>query len=486
MNNNKISKFVNPIRSLKLRVFVVIMLAIIIPALASSIFIVNVTTKNYLNNRINSFKANNTMLKNNIINNNYLDQSNENIDIVDAQIEQLAKEYNCRIQVVNSRYVIIKDSNNSEKGKTCISENVIKSFKGETVQVDSKSHKYIEFAIPITSTVSDGEGETKTTVIGSLYINYSTADAVDYKDYIVRNVAIADVLVLIFALFASWLCAVMFTKPIKRIGISIEEIAKGNMEEEKDYREVMDISNEFRQLVNKLNTQEKSRQEFVSNVSHELKTPLTSMKVLADSINSMPDAPKELYQEFMEDITNEIERETKIINDLLSLVKMDKSAAGLNVSSVNINELLEQILKRLQPIADKQKVELVLESFRPVTAEVDEVKITLAITNLVENAIKYNRNDGEGWVHVSLNADHQYFYLKVEDSGIGIPEESLDHIYERFYRVDKSHSREIGGTGLGLAITRNSILMHRGAIKVHSVMGEGTTFDVRIPLNYIA
>ena len=274
MNNNKISKFVNPIRSLKLRVFVVIMLAIIIPALASSIFIVNVTTKNYLNNRINSFKANNTMLKNNIINNNYLDQSNENIDIVDAQIEQLAKEYNCRIQVVNSRYVIIKDSNNSEKGKTCISENVIKSFKGETVQVDSKSHNYIEFAIPITSTVSDGEGETKTTIIGSLYINYSTADAVDYKDYIVRNVAIADVLVLIFALFASWLCAVMFTKPIKRIGISIEEIAKGNMEEEKDYREVMDISNEFRQLVNKLNTQEKSRQEFVSNVSHELKTQI--------------------------------------------------------------------------------------------------------------------------------------------------------------------------------------------------------------------
>ena len=164
---------------------------------------------------------------------------------------------------------------------------------------------------------------------------------------------------------------------------------------------------------------------------------------------------------------------------------MDKSAADLNISAVNINELLESIMKRLQPIADKQKVELVLESFRPVTAEVDEVKLSLAFTNLIENAIKYNKNDGEGWVHVSLNADHQYFYLKVEDSGIGIPEESLEHIYERFYRVDKSHSREIGGTGLGLAITRNSILMHRGAIKAYSVMGEGTTFDVRIPLSYI-
>ena len=484
MNNNKISKFVNPIRSLKLRVFVVIMLAIIIPALASSIFIVNVTTKNYLNNRINSFKANNTMLKNNIINNNYLDQSNENIDIVDAQIEQLAKEYNCRIQVVNSRYVIIKDSNNSEKGKTCISENVIKSFKGETVQVDSKSHKYIVFAIPITSTVSDGEGETKTTVIGSLYINYSTADAVDYKDYIVRNVAIADVLVLIFALFASWLCAVMFTKPIKRIGISIEEIAKGNMEEEKDYREVMDISNEIRQLVNKLNTQEKSRQEFVSNVSHELKTPITSMKVLADSLLGQQGLPEELYQEFLHDISKEIDRENDIITDLLALVRMEKSESEINISSVNINEILEAVLKRLKPIAESKNIELIFESFRPVIADVDELKFASVATNLVENAIKYNNTDGT--VTASLNSDHQYFYLKVTDTGIGISEENQDRVFERFFRVDKARSRETGGTGLGLAITKEIVMKHHGSIKIHSKEGEGTTFTVRIPLKYIA
>ena len=229
---------------------------------------------------------------------------------------------------------------------------------------------------------------------------------------------------------------------------------------------------------------DESREEFVSNVSHELKTPLTSMKVLADSLNGQEDVPVELYREFMSDIGNEIDRETKIINDLLSLVKMDRSAADLNISSVNINELMELILKRLRPIANRQHIELVLESFRPVSAEVDEVKLTLAITNLVENAIKYNKPDG--WVHVSLNADHQYFYIKVEDSGIGIPEDALEHIFERFYRVDKSHSREIGGTGLGLAIARNSILMHRGAVKVFSTEGEGTIFNVRIPLIYIA
>ena len=101
----------------------------------------------------------------------------------------------------------------------------------------------------------------------------------------------------------------------------------------------------------------------------------------------------------------------------------------------------------------------------------------------MENAIKYNKEDG--WVHISLNVDHKYFYVKIEDGGIGIPEEAQEHIFERFYRVDKSHSREIGGTGLGLAITRNAILMHRGAIKVYSKEGEGTTFTVRVPINYV-
>ena len=189
-------------------------------------------------------------------------------------------------------------------------------------------------------------------------------------------------------------------------------------------------------------------------------------------------------EEFMGDLSQEIERENKIINDLLSLVKMDKTAQNMNIRSVNINDLLEQTLKRLRPIADKKNVEMVMESFRPVTAEIDEMKFTLAISNLVENAIKYNHENG--WVHVSLNADYKYFYIKVEDSGIGIPEQDQPHIFERFYRVDKSHSREIGGTGLGLAIARNAVIVHRGAIKVHSSEGAGTTFTVRVPLIYVA
>ena len=230
---------------------------------------------------------------------------------------------------------------------------------------------------------------------------------------------------------------------------------------------------------------EDSRQEFVSNVSHELKTPITSIRVLADSLMGMEEVPVELYREFMSDISDEIDRESQIIEDLLTLVRMDKSAESqMKISQVHINHELEMILKRLRPIAKRSNVELILESIREVTADVDKVKLNLAVTNLVENAIKYNVDSG--WVRVTLDADHKYFYVKVADSGIGIPEDSVDHIFERFFRVDKARSREVGGTGLGLSITKNVIQMHHGVIDVESTQGEGTTFSMRIPLNYVS
>ena len=186
----------------------------------------------------------------------------------------------------------------------------------------------------------------------------------------------------------------------------------------------------------------------------------------------------------MGDIAEEIDRENKIINDLLTLVRLDKQAENMNMNATNINQLLELLLKRIRPIASKRNIEIVFESMREVIAEVDEVKLSLAFSNLIENAVKYNR-DG-GWIHVTLDADHKFFYVKVADSGVGIPEDCQEQVFERFYRVDKTRTRETGGTGLGLAITRNAILLHKGAIKLYSEPGQGTTFTVRIPLIYIS
>lgn len=320
-----------------------------------------------------------------------------------------------------------------------------------------------------------------------MLVSVSTDNIMMNYDYLKKNAQVIELASAVIILALALFCPGFLMKPFRKLTKSLEELQEEDGEEKlmvSDYTEIEAISDAFNDMLGKMRVIDNSRQEFVSNVSHELKTPLTSMKVLADSLLGQGDVPAELYKEFMGDIAEEIERENKIINDLLSLVKMDKSAGGLNISVVNINDLLETIMKRVRPIAEKQNIELVLESFRPVSAEIDEVKLSLALTNLVENAIKYNKEDG--WVHVSLNADHKYFFVRVEDSGIGIPEDSLEHIYERFFRADKSHSREIGGTGLGLAITRNAVLMHRGAIKAHSKEGEGTIFTVRIPLIYIA
>lgn len=478
-------RFLDFLKSLKFRFIILITAVIVIPGVLLCFGILNSYESRAVSIRESEVLSQAKILANQIATSDYLENGGADSQELKAKVDMLTTIYDGRVMVVDDEFKIITDTYNLDDNKIIISKEVVKSFGGaETVNYDSENH-YIELSIPITN-----PDDEKSAVIGAMVVSVSTDNIVLNLAYLSQIAIIIEVILAAVALFLGIFCTIKMLKPFNRLSSGIEDIKTGYSEynlEINDCTETRKICEDINSMLSSMKVMDDSRQEFVSNVSHELKTPLTSMKVLADSINSMGDeAPKELYQEFMGDITNEIERETKIINDLLSLVKMDKSSADLNIESVNINELIEQILKRLQPIAEKQQVEVVLESFRPVTAEVDEVKLSLAITNLVENAIKYNKNDGEGWVHVSLNADHQYFYLKVEDSGMGIPEESLEHIYERFYRVDKSHSREIGGTGLGLAITRNSILMHRGAIKVHSILGEGTTFDVRVPLNYIA
>lgn len=418
------------------------------------------------------------ILANRMISENYLTDATS--ASISAQLEQLANIYDGRIIIINQNYRIVHDTYDLDTNKTVLSEEVMSSFQGKEIMQYSAKDKYLLLTIPLTNAQTQS-------VIGVMLVSVSTDTVQATIDVLNENALIIQVIILVLLFIISVFAALRLTKPFAKISKSIAEIQDGyenGVFMVNDYSETEDISIKFNRLTSRMKVLDDSRQEFVSNVSHELKTPLTSMKVLADSLNAQEDVPVELYKEFMLDIGSEIERENTIINDLLSLVKMDKSASDLNISSVNMNLMLEQILKRLQPIADKAKIDLVLESFRPVTADVDEVKITLAISNLIENAIKYNKE--AGWVHVSLNADHQYFYLKVEDSGIGIPQESLEHIYERFYRVDKSHSREIGGTGLGLAITRSAVLMHRGAIKVFSTEGEGTVFTIRVPLNYIA
>ena len=471
-------KRTNFFKSLRFRILIILIILGIVPSV-----IVNYTMlHNYQDRAVSmlteTVQDQSEILCNLIIKENYLNDTGS--QTVNTKLEMFADLYNGRVLLADRDFKIVGDTFHTEEGKTLLSSLAVKCFKGEKASNFDLKSKVLEVAVPVQS-------PDVQQIQGVMLMTISTIEIGDMMAELEQKGMMLIGIIVVLSIFLSWLLSTILVKPLARVTKAIEDLTDGMQDDAisvPDYTETELITDAFNKMVNRMKILDESRQEFVSNVSHELKTPLTSMKVLADSLVGQQGVPEELYQEFMGDITAEIDRENKIITDLLSLVKMDKKAADLNITHMDINQLLEDILKRLRPIADKRNIDLILDCFRPVEADVDEVKFTLAISNLVENGIKYNVDDG--WVRVSLDADHKYFYVTVADSGMGIPEDSIERIFERFYRVDKSHSKEIGGTGLGLAITRSAIAMHHGAIKVFSKEGEGTTFSVRIPLSYIA
>ena len=464
-------------KSLRFRILIILVILGIVPSVIVTQMMLSNYEKQAIASRTGTISTQYSILCNQIIKENYLNDSSS--ETVNGKLELLSNIYGGRLLIVDRDFRIVKDTYHVDEGKTLISPKVIRCFKSGQPTDYQRNGQVLETAIPIRSAdVPQTQGAMLVTVSSSEI----TATMMDMKYQGLLILAI----IIVLSIFFAYIMSTVLVKPLARVTKSIEDLTDGYQNDEisvPDYTETELITDAFNKMLSRMKTLDESRSEFVSNVSHELKTPMTSMKVLADSLVGQEGVPEELYQEFMRDITAEIDRENRIITDLLSLVKMDKKTADLSIQHMDINHLLEEILKRLRPIADKRSIDLILDSFRPVEADVDEIKFTSAISNLVENAIKYNVDDG--WVRVSIDADHKYFYVTVADSGMGIPEESLDRIFERFYRVDKSHSREIGGTGLGLAITRSTIAMHHGVIKVFSREGEGTTFSVRIPLSYI-
>lgn len=476
--NHKILRYFKSIRFIILAILLIIA---ILPATAFKIVFIDNYQENLVEGRMEKLKSISTIMKNSIIMEEYMERKNS--DVIDAELEQLSTIYEGRIMIIDTDFTVIKDTYSMAEGKQCLAESVIRCYKGQNIIQYSEESGYIEIATALSYIDSINQGNV---IDGVVLMSFSIEDILNDVDDLNYYSWILLVVFYIIIIAVVFFIAYKITVPFNKMKRSIDNIKLGQFDgklEGGGYTEMEDIANSFEHMMKRMRTLDESRQEFVSNVSHELKTPITSIKVLADSLLMQDQVPNEMYKEFMRDIVDEIDRENKIITDLLTLVKLEKKSADLNISQLNINDMVELVLKRLRPIASKRNIELVFESFRPVVAEVDEVKMTMIISNLVENAVKYNVIDG--WVRVSLNSDHKYFYLKVADSGIGIPEESQSQVFERFYRVDKTRSRETGGTGLGLAITYNGILMHKGDIKLYSKEGKGTTFTVRIPLIYV-
>ena len=386
----------NKMRSMRIQVFTTMFLAGIIPVILFSNIIIKAYNSQIITQRTDEIQSYATVIANLVLSSGFL--SGESSDEVNRESEEIANIYQGRVMIIDQNLRIIKDTYNVETGKTAISTEVIQCMNGSKDKYTNTIGDYIQ----LTSAIVDPSTEK---VTGAVLISFSTKSLAVLEDSVnYRAILIILALAICIVLF-SFLYSALLSKPLQKVTESIDEVTRGDFDVALDihsYSELESVSESFNRMIGFIQEQDNARQEFASNVSHELKTPLTSMKVLSDSLLSQEGMPEELYREFLGDITSEIERMTNIINDLLSMAKLEKNSADMTIVNISINELLDGVLKRLRPIAAKRNIELVYESYRPVVADVDEVKMSIALNNLIENAIKYNY-DG-GWVHVTLNA----------------------------------------------------------------------------------
>ncbi len=319
------------------------------------------------------------------------------------------------------------------------------------------------------------------TVAGCVYITeFDTAQGavIDLLlQTILRVTLVLELAVVLFSLFYTR----HFSRRMRAIMDSMHTIQKGNYDQKVSVGgndELTLLANEFNDLTERLQTSEEKRRRFVSDASHELKTPLASIKLLTDSI-LQNDMDAETMREFVEDIGSEAERLNRMTAKLLSLTRVDGQVASES-ELIRMAPTIRQVAKMLGPVAEKSGVELELRLEEDSTVLITRDDLYQIVFNLIENGIKYNRPQGR--VTVSLRKTTDLSKLTVTDTGMGIPKDALDHIFERFYRVDKDRSRQTGGSGLGLAIVRAIVQRNRGEIQVDSHLGQGTSFLVTFPI----
>ena len=290
---------------------------------------------------------------------------------------------------------------------------------------------------------------------------------------------IVAALVLIISLFVMR----TFTRPIGDLSEGIERMTGGDLSARVNVRgknEFAELAQAFNSMSEKIEALDKTRSQFVSNASHELKTPLSTMKILIESLLYQDPMDPGLAKEFLTDVNKEIDRLNRIVSDLLTLVNIDSGGMKLNIAEMSLNSLLEEQVKRLLPLARENGIEINLEMKDDISTLGDSAKLEQVIYNVIDNAIKYTPRGGE--VETSLVRSGRKAVIRISDTGIGIPADDLPHIFDRFYRVDKARSRATGGTGLGLSIVKQIVQNHGGNISASSAEGKGTTFTIELPI----
>lgn len=318
-------------------------------------------------------------------------------------------------------------------------------------------------------------------IIGAVYVyDYDTQQASLLKD-LQNNLMRISVGIAILVVCVSLAFSRGLTRRLDSLLTAIRGVREGAYNQRavlSGHDEYTQIAGEFNDLVDRLQETENARRRFVSDASHELKTPLAAIRLLTDSILQNENIDGATVREFVSDIGQEAERLSRITEDLLRLTRLDSGVAE-TPERVEISPVLERVVKMLRPVADEKDVSIVTVCSDGAAAAATPGEIHQILYNLMENAVKYNRRGG--FVRVSVDMGEETATITVEDNGIGIPAEDLPRVFERFYRVDKARSRAAGGTGLGLSIVRDTVSRRGGVVRAEGAPGGGTRFIVTLP-----
>lgn len=432
----------------------------------------------YIEERKNNILIRANILSNDIKNFTINNQIVEHTAYMDSIIENYSKKINARIIVVDKKGLVIGDSNKEYLNRTFKHIEIQNALKGNTSSNIYNFREYghvLYIAVPLI---------VQNNIVGASLISISINDIYSTLGDINKNLILISIGSIIIIAFISFVFLDFIFKPLERFTKAIIGMSKGGLKQKIEVDtndEFKRMADAFNAIIMKLDQVDKQREEFVANVSHELRTPISSMKLLSESLLLQNEEDINVYREFMTDISTESDRLNNIINELLALVDLDKEKLHLNYKLTYINFLLEKLVSRIKPLAEKKNIKLSLKLMDEIQIKVDSEKMQQAIINVIENAIKYTQEGGK--VTVSLYSKGKYAIIEIKDNGIGIPKDSLNHIFERFYRVDKARTRITGGTGLGLSITNQIVSLHQGIIDVDSTMGEGSTFYIKIPLD---
>ncbi len=321
-------------------------------------------------------------------------------------------------------------------------------------------------------------------VIGVITLISSVNEMMQSLSILQSNMLMLFIFVAAVAIAFGMLFSNVITNPLKELTRGIQRMGKGDFSVrviEKGSGELFQLAQAFNSMTERIETLDNSRNQFVSDASHELKTPLATMKIMIESLIYQPDMQEELRTEFLSDVNKEIDRLSNIVSDLLTLVHADAHTMVLNREKISLAAVVKEAAHRLEPLAAQKWQELKLSILDSGDMYADGGKLGQVVYNIMENAVKYTQESGE--IEVKLERSGKSAVLSIEDNGPGMSQENIKHIFERFYRVDKARSRETGGTGLGLSIAKQIVNLHSGSIKAESEEGKGTKFIITLPLS---